>query len=301
MYINFQKKREIGEIISDSFAFMLQNWLPLLKIFAYVLLFPYILFFLLMFFFSPNIKSVVDSDPIYVIIFLACALLLVLTTIFYAITSHSYIRAYVERGDNLDVPINIMQVLGESASFLVYYLVNVFISSIITFIGAILCLFPGIIIGVAYYLLLPVMVHEREFNSVNIFNRCWDLLRKTKEGSVSIEKWFSTLAVTMLVAIIINGIFYLFYYAIMLLIFLLGIVLSDTMPFVVVLMAFLYILAILLYLFLSNISAVAINLHYFALREALEAKGLINKIDSFENLGGSASSAKNDKEDEERY
>lgn len=197
--IQFQKKRELGEIISDSFEFIKQEFRSLGKlILQYVL--PFILLYggLQVYVQMKVFTSIDFSDsewifsnlgPLYMNILLS-SLFAVFVQALLIGTYYSYIVIYIKKGKNNftleDISAvlfpNTLKALG--ASFVVYFLV---------LIGVIMCVLPGIYFANSLSPLVMVLLFEKK-SIAHALSRTWKLVH---------TDWWNTFVLNLLGVVII--------------------------------------------------------------------------------------------------
>jgi hypothetical protein len=282
--INFKQVRDFGEIFNATFTFIRQEYKLLLKAVLYyavpVLIVAAILGVLVsikqqQFTNALRTSDLADiSDPwstlggTYKYIFLSM-LVYVLGMCALQCTVLGYIRLYVLKGkDNFtledvwsEVKTNIFPVLGISI-----------LMAILVVIGFVLCIIPGIYLGISLCLILIAFIYERNGFS-DAFNRSFQLTR---------QNWWLTLG--------INLVFLIMVYMIMLLLSLPAILLglksflgnfSNTGTSIEFSTAF-YIVNSITSVFtyiLLTLPAIGLAFHYFSLVEMKERASLHDKIE----------------------
>ncbi|NOR75954.1 MAG: hypothetical protein GQ525_12450, partial [Draconibacterium sp.] len=179
--IQFRKKRELGDIFSDSFEFLKQEYKPI-----FTLILTYVLPFLILYgivqvFIQMKVISVIDfSDPeklltnigpVYTNIFLFSLFGIFVQSLLIG-TYYSYIEIYIKKGKgNFDLSevksllfSNSLLALG--AGFVVF---------ILTMIGIVLCIVPGIYFANTFSILVMIVVFEKKGIS-NAMSRSWSLV-----------------------------------------------------------------------------------------------------------------------------
>lgn len=200
--IQFRKKRELGDIISDSFQFLKYEIKPLLRlIILYVL--PFIILYgiaqvyvqqkvLVNVDFSNPDMLMSNMGPIYSNI-LFTSLFNVFVQSLLAGTFYSYIEIYVKKGKgNFTLHeitphlfSNSLMVLG--ANLVVFLLVMT---------GLMLCVVPGIYFGNSLSLVAMIIIFERQ-GLGNALTRSWNLVR---------TQWWNTFILNLLAVLIIMGV-----------------------------------------------------------------------------------------------
>jgi hypothetical protein len=189
----FKRKRELGDIFSDSFEFIRQEYKPLSK-----LILRYVLPFLILYGFVQvyvQIKvfgniDITDPEslmgnlgPFYKNIFLF-SLFGVFVQALLISTFYTYIEIYIRKGKgNFDLSeitphlfSNGLIALGAS---LAWYFVSI--------IGLMLCLIPGIYFANTYSLIVGIVLFERK-GIVHAMSRSWNLV---------MTQWWNTLLINI--------------------------------------------------------------------------------------------------------
>ncbi len=200
--IQFRKKRELGDILSDSFDFIKQEYKPVSTlIFTYVLPFL-ILYGIVQVYIQMKVIGNIDlSDPeammanigpIYLNMFLFSLFGIFVQSLLIG-TYYSYIEIYVKKGKgNFDLseikPLlfsNSLLALG--ASFVVF---------IITMIGIIMCIIPGIYFANTFSIVVMIIIFEKKGLS-NAMSRSWNLVN---------FQWWNTLLINIIGILIIMAV-----------------------------------------------------------------------------------------------
>ncbi|HRX10873.1 MAG TPA: hypothetical protein P5210_04430 [Draconibacterium sp.] len=197
--IQFRKKREIGDIFTDSFEFIRQEIKPISKLVG-IYVFPFLLLYgLVLVYLQKNVISRFDFSnpdtllenigPMYMNMFLFSLFGLFVQALLIA-AYYSYIDAYVKKGKgNFDLSEITPQLfanglLAIGASFVLFLLVMV---------GVILCIIPGIYFANTYSLVFFILIFEKKgFGSA--FSRSSLLIR---------SQWWNTFLINIVGVIII--------------------------------------------------------------------------------------------------
>lgn len=197
--IQFQKVRELGEIIGDSFEFLKEEFRPLSKlILQYV--FPFILMYggLQVYVQMKVIGSIDFSDPeglfnnigpLYMNILLSSLFAVFVQSLLIG-TFYSYLQLYIEKGKGNfsleDVsPVlfpNTLKALG--ASFVLYFLV---------LLGVMMCILPGIYLANSLSPLVMVLLFEKK-SLADALVRTWKLVH---------TGWGNTFVLNLLAVVIV--------------------------------------------------------------------------------------------------
>jgi len=166
--IQFRKKREIGDIFSDTFAFIRQEYKPISKLIAVYVLPFMVLYGFVQIYLQKNLISKIDFTdpeallavigPVYLNVFLFSLFGLFVQSLLIA-TYYTYIDAYVKKGKgNFDLAeitpelfSNGLLAIGAS---LVIFMVVIF--------GLILCIIPGIYFANTLSIVFIILFFERK-------------------------------------------------------------------------------------------------------------------------------------------
>jgi hypothetical protein len=166
--IQFRKKREIGDIFTDTFGFLKQEYKPISKLIA-----VYVLPFLIMYgvvqvYLQKNVISKIDFTdseallanigPVYLNVFLFSLFGLFVQSLLIA-TFYSYIEVYVKKGkgnfDFSEITPNLFSngLLAIGASIVIF---------IVVIFGLILCIIPGIYFANTLSLAFIILLFEKK-------------------------------------------------------------------------------------------------------------------------------------------
>lgn len=182
-YINFKKERELGEIISDTFAFIKQNYKVLFEIFIKVL-WPVLLLMALAvgyytyatLYLSEDFATVVSNTgsdvmdnvmEFYSGMFLASLVLILASWFYYALMYGAYqyaVQSYINNQGNINIEDVIQGVKNNWTSFLGLS----FLSWLLILIGFFMCVLPGIYVSVPFSILFSIMVFNKKGVSESI-------------------------------------------------------------------------------------------------------------------------------------
>ncbi len=197
--IQFRKKREIGDIFTDSFTFIRQEIKPISKLVAVYVLPFMILYGFVQVYIQKNVISKIDFTnseallenigPVYLNVFLFALFGLFVQSLMIA-TYYSYIEVYVKKGkgnfDLSDVTPNLFAngLLAIGAS-IVYFIVVMF--------GLILCIIPGIFFANTLSIVFIILIFERKGLGNSII----------RSASLVNSQWWNTLLVNIVGIVII--------------------------------------------------------------------------------------------------
>ena len=197
--IRFQKERELGEIITDSFEFLKSELRPLSKlIIRYVL--PFVLIYAgLQVYVQMKVIGGIDFTepesfmanigPVYMNILLA-SLFAVFVQSLLAGSFYSYLEIYITKGKGNFDPDELKDVLFSNtltalgANLVVYF---------VTLIGVIMCILPGIYFANSLSLVLMVLFMEKK-GLADALNRSWKLVH---------TQWWNTFIINVLAVVMI--------------------------------------------------------------------------------------------------
>ncbi len=197
--IQFRKKRELGDIASDSFEFLKQEYKPISKlIMTYVLPFL-ILYGIVQVFIQMKVIGNIDLTdpeallanigPVYKNIFLFSLFGIFVQSLLIG-TYYSYIEIYIKKGKgNFDLSEIKPQLFSNSlialgAGFVVF---------IITMIGVVMCIVPGIYFANTFSIVVMIALFERK-GLGNAMSRSWNLVN---------SQWWNTLLINIIGIVII--------------------------------------------------------------------------------------------------
>jgi hypothetical protein len=166
--IQFRKKREIGDIFTDTFEFIRQEYKPISKLVAVYVL-PFLLLYgVVQVYLQKNVISKIDfSDsetllanigPLYVNVFLFALFGLFVQSLLIA-TYYTYIEAYVKKGkgnfDLSEITPHLFSngLLAIGASLVIF---------IVVMFGLILCIVPGIYFANTFSIAIIILIFEKK-------------------------------------------------------------------------------------------------------------------------------------------
>lgn len=201
--IQFQKKRDLGLVITDSFEFLRQEAKPLLKVLAIYVLPFLVLYAYGQIYFQKNIAVQFDfSDqealmqnigPFYKNLFLFMFFGIFIQSLLVG-TFYSYIEAYIKKGKgNFELADIAPQFFANSLLALAAGLIY----TVIVFFGMVFCLIPGIYFANTFSIVLFIFIFEKKGIS-DAMGRSWKLVNL---------QWWNTFAINIigLLLIIVVG------------------------------------------------------------------------------------------------
>ncbi|MBK6282631.1 MAG: hypothetical protein IPF54_08180 [Draconibacterium sp.] len=197
--IQFRKKREIGDIFTDSFEFLKQEFKPISKLIGIYVL-PFLLLYgLVQVYLQKNVISRFDFSnpdtllenigPLYLNIFLFSLFGLFVQSLLIA-AFYSYIDVYIKKGkgnfDLSEITANLFSngLLVIGGSFVLFFMVM---------IGVVLCIIPGIYFANTFSIIFFILIFEKK-GLANAFIRSSALVKK---------QWWNTFLINIVGIIII--------------------------------------------------------------------------------------------------
>ncbi len=197
--IQFRKKRELGNILSDSFEFLKQEYKPISKlILIYVLPFL-ILYGVVQVYVQMKLIGTFDLNdpetmmanigPVYKNIFLFSLFGIFVQSLLIG-TYYSYIEIYIKKGKgNFDLSEIKPQLFSNSlialgAGFVVF---------VITMIGIVMCIVPGVYFANTFSIVVMIALFEKKGLN-NAMSRSWNLVN---------SQWWNTLLINIVGIVII--------------------------------------------------------------------------------------------------
>lgn len=200
--IKFDKKREIGDIFSDSFLFLKQELRPLSKIILF-----YILPFLVLYAFLQvkaqqkiigtgilyNPEELFNNPiPFYKNMFIVI-IFGIFTQSLYAAAIYSYIELYVKKGKGNFTNSDVSNILFSNS---VIAIGAAMVISIISLIGFIMCFIPGIYFANTFSVVLIIAIFEKK-GLGQAMQKSWKLVN---------TQWWNTLLINIVALVIILAI-----------------------------------------------------------------------------------------------
>ncbi len=198
-YIEFKKKRELGEILSDTFAFLRQNGKSLLSVLLKTSGIPFVLLLLASAYYTYSTGNM--FDPVSIQngnvfnsggLFISLLAMLITLLIFYGLlfgTVLHYIKAYIENKGTINTEAVTQGVKKDFGNIIGLGI----LSGMITFFGFIFCLIPGIYLYVPMSLVFSILV----FRNMSISDTISESFALVK------NEWWITFATFFVIGIII--------------------------------------------------------------------------------------------------
>ncbi|MDX1270568.1 hypothetical protein [Bizionia paragorgiae] len=285
-YIEFKAQRDLGQIITDTFNFIRNEFKPFFGLILQVVL-PYLLvmFAALAFYFYSvgSLTNLVDDNALFdgsttsILTMLATFLILITTGIIAYVLAHStalyYIKSYVENKGVVNTEIVKTNVKN---SFWKFVGLGVIVGLAVTF-GFLLCVIPGIYVFVPLSISFSLMVFKDQSVS-DAFSNSFNFIKN--------EWWMSFLTI-FVVGIIVSVIGSIFSVPAMLYsIVKMGVFSGEVDPtgqaglFQDPVYIILNVLSYALKYFLNFISIIAVVFIYFNINEKKNFSGTFDRIDS---------------------
>ena len=292
--IEFRKVREFGDNISDSIAFIKQEFKPLLK--SYVLIAGVLILLTSLLLgvavggiYGNMFDSVINDKASEAIpqfsglsIGSLLSVMLIAPVTIAAINTvvSCYIKLYMEKENNSP---SFEEVWKETTRYIWTVLLFSFLYAIAVFIGTLLCIVPGIYLAIVLFPYTQIIIFENEKSISNVWRKCFYLMRD--------NFWITLLlyiVVSMLTSFASSAIGLVFGGGITLLSYFTT---KDIISSTGILYGTIYFFTYLFYI----VMMVSLCLHYFNLSEKKDGKGILERI---QNIG---SSNDNHSQIEERY
>ncbi len=197
--LEFRKKREIGEIINGTFAFLRQNWKPLGKsVFIYAAPFAFLggAFGGLGQSSIPLLgkgdeNAIVEELPYILGNFSLLGVFLLASSVMMSGVVYQYIKLYIEKNGRQSSTQEIWEAMRPN---LAGYFGYMFVAYLCIIIGFIFCIIPGIYLAIPLTMILAVKTFDNLSLSQS-FNRCFYLVN---------NYWWKTFLVLFVVNLIVG-------------------------------------------------------------------------------------------------
>ncbi len=198
-YIEFKKKRELGDILTDTFAFLRQEGKSLFSVLMKTCGIPFVLLLLASAYYTYASSNLFDpvsisngamfnSGAIIISLLLMLATLLAFYGLLFGSVLH-YIKAYIDNKGTVDYSSVVQGVKKDFGSILGLGV----LSGIIIFFGFMLCVLPGIYLYVPMSLVFSILV----FRNVSVSDSISESFQLIK------NEWWITFATLFVLGIII--------------------------------------------------------------------------------------------------
>lgn len=198
--INFRKKRELGDIINDTFSFLRIHAKPILSILLKTAFIPFLLALIATGYytqvsskiFNPggyNPYEIGNTSAIFIgMLFLFITMILLYSVLFSTVLH--YIKAYIKDEHAIDVNEIKNQVTDNFMKFLGLGI----LSSLMIGFGAMLCVLPGIYFYVPLSVVFAIMVFEGG-STTEVISKSFDLIK---------GEWWVTFGTLLVVGVLVS-------------------------------------------------------------------------------------------------
>lgn len=285
--IVLRQRRDFGQTIGDTFAFMRQNWKPLWKAVFSICIPPILLGFLCIGAFAYSMISAATSGDIIpssalpsaasILGILLCIPCFLFSGVMMEAITHEYLRAYA-RGEHVGITTG--ELWRRSIGQFWQYFGILFLGGIAAMVGLVLCYLPGIWIGTSF-VMAPMAHGEERSGATDALGRSFKLAHR--------KWWWTFLVVLVLYFIIgaIQGMVFLPFYFAAIISFFAGIDgnFNGGPPIAAMIIGGIgYLLLIIVSFMLLPLFRVGTGLWYHALVEEFESKGLQDRLGDLETL-----------------
>ncbi len=199
-YIEFKKKRELGDILTDTFAFIRQEGKSLFSVLLKTSGIPFLLLLAASAYYTYSSANMFDpltiqnggmfnSASILLSLFMLLATMLIFYGLLFGSVLH-YIKAYVDNKGTIDQDTVVQGVKKDFGNIIGLGI----LSGLIIFFGFILCVLPGIYLYVPMSLVFSILVF-RNTNVSDAINESFQLIK---------NEWWITFATLFIIGIIIS-------------------------------------------------------------------------------------------------
>ncbi|WP_024770259.1 hypothetical protein [Aquimarina macrocephali] len=199
-YIEFKKKRELGDILTDTFAFIRENGKSLISVLLKTSGIAFVLLLLASGYYTYSSANIFDpvsirnggmlnSGVLIIALFAMLATLLVFYALLFGTVLH-YIKNYIDNKGSVDEGVVVQGVKKDFGNIIGLGI----LSGLITFFGFMLCAIPGIYLYVPMSLVFSILV----FRNTSISDAINDSFLLVK------NEWWITFATLFVIAIIIG-------------------------------------------------------------------------------------------------
>lgn len=199
-YIEFKKKRELGDILTDTFAFIRQNGKSLISVLLKTSGIAFVLLLLASAYYTYSSANIFDpvsirngemfnSGMLIIALFAMLATLLVFYALLFGTVLH-YIKNYIDNKGSVDPEAVVQGVKKDFGNIIGLGI----LSGLITFFGSMLCLIPGIYLYVPMSLVFSILI----FRNTSISDAINDSFLLIK------NEWWITFATLFVIAIMIG-------------------------------------------------------------------------------------------------
>ncbi|MFC5046237.1 hypothetical protein ACFSTE_04295 [Aquimarina hainanensis] len=205
-FIQFKKRRELGEILTDTFAFIRNNGKPLLTLLLKTSAIPFILLLIAAGYYTYlsgdilNLEALQHGNLIDTgSLFVSAAFLFITLSVFYSCLFGSimfFIKEYIKNKGTVDIDNTTIQIKDALPKLIGVGLISMLIISV----GFFMCILPGIYFYVPLNLVFSIMVFEEKGSSESI----------SDSFSLIKGEWWMSFATLFIISIIISFIGFIF-------------------------------------------------------------------------------------------
>ena len=202
-YIEFKKKRELGDVLSDTFAFLRSQFKPFfttfLKIVGPYLLVMMICLALYMYFVGDSFNNILigagsNNEAADFATMFVVGLLYVVSLVVVYVMSQSTVLHYIKSYSNGKGQINFDEIKSDVYQKFGSFLGLGFLVGLSVGVGLMFCLIPGIYLWVPLALSFSILVFDRK-NVTDAFSDSFSLVK---------DEWWITFATLIVIAIIVG-------------------------------------------------------------------------------------------------
>ncbi|RRA99101.1 hypothetical protein [Larkinella rosea] len=201
------------------------------------------------------------SSPYYIVAIVLALFIPLLVNL----TVYGHLKVY---NRNPDEPVTVEAVWAEVQDALGRALLTWFVVGILVVVATLFLLVPGIYLGVAFSLALPIVVFE-EGSIGNVLSRCFDLIR---------DKWWSTFGLILIISFIAYILSFAFNVPAAGVSMMVALKLAPNIPVYVTILT--SILSTVGGVVVSSLIALGIAFQYFNLVELRDGRSILSAIDS---------------------
>lgn len=198
-YINFKRKRELGEIITDTFKFLRSNFKAIFRNLFKIAGIPFLLFVIATAYNgynsfgnanlldTGNPFSAFDNASVLIstlLVYLSLFVFMIALQVSVLSTIKSYITNEGIIDDN-EVVATVKEKLGDIA-------LAGLGKTVLSIIGFLLCFIPGIYIAIPFFLIFPLLVFDNK-KVGDVFSACFDLIK---------DYWWITFATVIILGLL---------------------------------------------------------------------------------------------------
>lgn len=198
-FINFKRKRELGDIITDTFKFLRRNFKAVFRNLFKIAGIPFLLFVIATAyngytsFGSSSLLDVNNPFSAFDSVSVLISTLLVYIAVFVfmialQVSVLSTVKSYIANDgiiDDNEVLATVKEKLGDIA-------LAGLGKTVLSVIGFLLCVIPGIYIAIPFFLIFPILIFENK-KAGDVFSACFDLVK---------DNWWITFATVFILGLL---------------------------------------------------------------------------------------------------